>query len=43
MEALFLPPAQLEIDEAFDWYEKQAVGLGYEFLDEFDQSIRLII
>ncbi len=27
---------------SFTWYEEQAVGLGYEFLDELDQSLRLI-
>jgi plasmid stabilization system protein ParE len=37
-----LPPAQAELDEAFSWYEEQAVGLGYEFLDEFDRSIRIL-
>ncbi len=38
----FLPLAQAELDDAFIWYEDQAVGLGYEFLRELDQSIRLI-
>jgi len=42
MKIAFLPPAQAELDEAFSWYEEQAVGLGYEFLDEVDQTIRLI-
>jgi len=38
----FSPLAQIELEEAFAWYEEQVVGLGYEFLDEFDKSIRLI-
>ena len=42
MKMSLLPLAQSELDEAFSWYEEQAVGLGYEFLDEFDQSVRLI-
>ncbi len=42
MKIAFLPAAQAELDDAFSWYEEQAVGLGYEFLDEFDQSLRLI-
>jgi plasmid stabilization system protein ParE len=42
MKIAFLPAAQTELDEAFSWYEEQAVGLGYEFLDELDQSLRLI-
>lgn len=41
MNLALLPLAQHELDEAFLWYEEQAIGLGYE--DEFDQSIKLII
>ena len=41
MKISLLPLAQAELDDAFLWYEEQGVGLGYEFLDEFDQSIRL--
>ncbi len=43
MKISLLPLAQLELDEAFAWYEEQVVGLGYEFLDEFDQTVRLIV
>jgi plasmid stabilization system protein ParE len=42
MKISFLPAAQAELDDAFSWYEEQAVGLGYEFLDELDRSLRLI-
>ncbi len=42
MKVAFLPLAQSELDDAFAWYEDQAVGLGYEFLDELDKSLRLI-
>ena len=42
MKISLLPLAQAELDEAFSWYEEQAIGLGYDFLDEFDQSVRLI-
>lgn len=42
MKISLLPLARIELDDAFLWYEEQAVGLGYEFLDEFDQSVRLI-
>lgn len=42
MKIAFLPAAQAELDDAFSWYEEQAVGLGYEFLDELDQTLRLI-
>jgi plasmid stabilization system protein ParE len=37
-----LPPARQELDEAFEWYESQAAGLGYGFLDEFDRAARLV-
>jgi len=43
MKIAFLPAAQNELDDAFIWYEEQAIGLGYEFLDEIDQSLRLIV
>jgi hypothetical protein len=33
MKISLLPLSQSELDEAFSWYEEQAVGLGYEFLD----------
>jgi plasmid stabilization system protein ParE len=28
MKIAFLPAAQAELDDAFSWYEEQAVGLG---------------
>ncbi len=43
MTITFLPAAQAELDDAFSWYEEQAVGLGYESLDELDQALRLIV
>jgi plasmid stabilization system protein ParE len=42
MKIAFLPAAQSELDSAFSWYEEQAVGLGNEFLDELDKTLRLI-
>ena len=41
MEVRFLPFAQTELDDAFDWYEKQATGLGYELLDALNDTLRL--
>jgi plasmid stabilization system protein ParE len=38
----FLAPAQRELDDAVVWYDKQAVGLGIEFLDELDRAVRRI-
>jgi plasmid stabilization system protein ParE len=34
-----LPAAQLEIREAFDWYETQGAGLGRRFLAEVYRQI----
>lgn len=42
MRVRFLPLAQQEIDDAFRWYEQQALGLGREFLDELDRVVRLV-
>jgi len=42
MNVRFLSLARAEMDDAFAWYEDQAVGLGYEFLDALDQAVRLI-
>jgi plasmid stabilization system protein ParE len=43
MNVRFLVEAQRDVDQAFAWYEDQVVGLGYDFLDELDASIRLIL
>jgi len=42
MNIAFLPTAQNELDDAFSWYEEQAIGLGYEFLDELEQALCLV-
>ena len=42
MKIRLLKIAQKELDEAVEWYNQQAVGLGLEFLDEFDDSVKLV-
>lgn len=42
MNVRFLIEAEQDVDEAFAWYEEQVIGLGYDFLDELDQAVRLI-
>ncbi len=37
-----LTPAREEFLEAAAFYEREAVGLGAEFIDEFDHAVRLI-
>ncbi len=40
MKVSFLTPAQSELDDAVTWYNRQASGLGREFLDELDRAVR---
>lgn len=40
MKVRFLALAQRELDDAVDWYEEQSSGLGREFLDEADRTVR---
>ena len=42
MKVRFLELAQYEMDDAFVWYEEQMQGLGREWLDEVDRSIRRV-
>ncbi len=43
MNIRFLSPAQEELDDAVDWYNKQSAGLGQGFLDEIDRCVRRIV
>ena len=36
------PEADLDIDEAFNWYEDQNAGLGKKFLSELKASLAVI-
>jgi hypothetical protein len=40
MKVEFFEAAQIELDEAFSWYQCQQVNLGVQFLNEFDAAIR---
>ena len=40
MNVTFLAPARQELDDAFSWYEAEAQGLGYAFLDQIDRAVR---
>ncbi len=42
MKIEFLEAAEMELDEAFKWYEAQQQSLGVQFLTEFDAEIRRI-
>lgn len=38
----FLDPARIELLEARDYYEKQCLGLGADFVQEIDSAIQQI-
>ena len=42
MKIEFLKVAQQEVEDAFNWYNHQAVGIGNEFLDELDLAVRRV-
>lgn len=42
MDIRFLKAAQIELDESFIFYEDQMTGLGYEFIDEVEDTIKQI-
>jgi len=42
MNIRFLNLADYEVDDAVVWYNEQVDGLGREFLDELDRSVRLV-
>jgi len=42
MKIRFIVPARQELDDAYEWYEREVRGLGVEFLDEIDQAVHRI-
>jgi len=40
MKVRFLSLAQQELDDAVTWYNQQTDGLGRDFLDELDRTVR---
>lgn len=43
MDIEFLKLAQLELDDAFEYYESELRGLGYKFQIEVKNSIKRIL
>ncbi len=39
---VFRPEVRDELDEAFQWYERQKVGLGDEFFDCIDEMLNRV-
>lgn len=42
MKVLFLHPAEIELDDAFEYYQSIMNGLGYRFIEEVSHSINRI-
>jgi hypothetical protein len=38
-EVLFLDDAEIDVDEAFIWYESKQIDLGLEFINEVDKAV----
>ena len=43
MNVVILPPAEAELEEAVQFYNERQIGLGEEFLSEFQAAITRII
>jgi plasmid stabilization system protein ParE len=43
MKVRFLIPAEAELADAVEWYDSQSRGLGTQFLDDLDRTIRRIV
>ncbi len=43
MKVRFLTLSQLEVDHAVEWYDGRSAGLGTEFLDDPDMTVRRIV
>ncbi len=43
MKLKFIPPSDQELIDAYNYYEDQLLGLGEQFLYEFNKSIKIII
>jgi plasmid stabilization system protein ParE len=39
---VFRPEVREELDEAYNWYESQQIGLGDDFLDSVDETLNRI-
>ena len=42
LEVIIRPEAELDISDAFHWYEDKMVGLGHRFLIQVDTAIKYI-
>jgi len=43
MNLKFIPPAEQELFDAYHFYEDQLIGLGYQFMNEFNRVLKFIL
>jgi len=43
LEIRYTERSAIDLETAFDWYQRQLNGLGHDFLDEVDHSLQAII
>ncbi len=43
MKLRFIHPSELELKEVYDYYEDQMTGLGNNFLNEFNNTVKIIL
>jgi plasmid stabilization system protein ParE len=43
MRIRYHPDASKDLDEAYEWYESQKLGLGLKFVDEAEATIQRIL
>ena len=39
---IFIPEAEQDVSDAFDWYESREVGLGEDFLQSVEKGLTII-
>jgi plasmid stabilization system protein ParE len=42
LQVYIRPEAEADLDDAALWYQTQAAGLGYEFLDEIKKTLQIM-
>ncbi len=43
MRVKIIEPAEIELNDAFEYYENELDGLGYRFIDEFNDAVNRIL
>lgn len=43
MRVKIIEPAEIELNDAFEYYENELEDLGYRFLDEFNDAVNRIL